>query len=94
MVHIRPKEKDVGDKIENHLLMRSGCIMYVDGDEQELPSQQTRKESPRAIMIPTHFGSSSDPEGIPPTPESGIIRSCYVCFFFFFKKKKKKQDCR
>ena len=67
--------------------------MDVDGDEQELPSQQTRKESPRAIMIPTHFGSSSDPEGIPPTPESGIIRSCYVCFFFFFKKKKK-QDCR
>ena len=84
MVHIRPKEKDVGDKIENHLSMRSGCIMDVDGDEQELPSQQTRKESPRAIMIPTHFGSSSDPEGIPPTPESGIIRSCYVCFFFFF----------
>ena len=64
--------------------------MDVDGDEQELPSQQTRKESPRAIMIPTHFGSSSDPEGIPPTPESGIIRSCCVCFFFF---ELGKQDC-
>lgn len=27
--------------------------MDVDGDEQELPSQQTRKESPRTTIIPT-----------------------------------------
>ena len=54
VVQVRPKENDDGNKVENHLLMRSGCMINVDGDEKKLTSQK-RKEASRTNIMPIPF---------------------------------------